>query len=106
MGNSPVTLDFSKAHPIDQGTPQATAPVSLDFSKAQPISDGGAAATSDQKPGAASRFLSGALDEAGNAVAATGNAIRQTIGGAIESPQAFCSSCTVENHQSLLCDRS
>ena len=87
MGNSPVTLDFSKAQPIDQGAPQATAPVSLDFSKAQPISDGDAAATSDQKPGAASRFISGALDEAGNAVAATGNAIKQTIGGAIEPPQ-------------------
>jgi hypothetical protein len=40
-----------------------------------------------QNPGAASRFISGALDEAGNAVAATGNAIRQTIGGAIAPPQ-------------------
>jgi hypothetical protein len=46
-----------------------------------------AATTSDQKPGAASRFVSGALDEAGKAVADTGKAIKQTIGAAIAPPQ-------------------
>jgi hypothetical protein len=48
MGNLPVTLDFSKAQPIqpvqqtqDQTAPPASSqPVALDFSKAQPITSG------------------------------------------------------------------
>jgi hypothetical protein len=48
MGNSPVTLDFSKAQPIqpvqqtqDQPpSPASSQPVALDFSKAQPITAG------------------------------------------------------------------
>lgn len=35
MGNTPVTLDFSKAQPVDASSGQS--PVSLDFSKAQPV---------------------------------------------------------------------
>lgn len=41
MGNSPVTLDFSKAQPIAQAAPVSQAqPVTLDFSKAQSINQG------------------------------------------------------------------
>lgn len=47
-----VTLDFSKAQPIQQ---QPQQPVTLDFSKAQPLVDG-QAVTQTQRPSSSSQF--------------------------------------------------
>ena len=48
-----VTLDFSKAQPVQQQQQQQ--PVSLDFSKAQPLVDG-QAVTQTQRPSSSSQF--------------------------------------------------
>jgi hypothetical protein len=84
----PITLDFSKATPIDQTqAPQAqpAAPVTLDFSKAQPIKS--ADAGSSDSLGAAGRFVSGAVNEVGDTIGGAVDAVKSVVSGAVSDPQ-------------------